>query len=98
MKRKAEGAETEITKITTDVMLIWDARYNLNCLISFLGAALFLAKPDDEDPAKTDIITALCSIQEMLTECAEALDSAIKGGTITTMKNAPAAVPAAAGA
>ena len=95
--KKIEGKTAEL-KITTNYEPIYDTRYDLNQLVAFLGAALYLASPDDEDPAKADIITALCCLQEKLAECAEALDGAWKEGILREEKSAPAAVSAAAGA
>jgi len=92
MTAKTEGKTAEI-KITTNYEPIYDTRYDLTQLVAFLGAVLYLASPDDEDPAKADIITALCCIQEKLAECAEALDGAFKEGILREEKSAPAVDP-----
>lgn len=97
MTQKTEGERVEL-KITTNYEPIYDTRLDLAQLVAFLGVVLYLASPDDEDPVKADIITALCCIQEKLAECAEALDGAWKEGTLSEEKSAPAAVSAAAGA
>ena len=92
MTQKTEGKTAEL-KITTNYGPIYDTRYDLNQLVAFLGVVLYLACPDDEDPAKADIITALCCLQEKLAECAEALDGAWKEGILSEEKSAPAVDP-----
>jgi hypothetical protein len=69
--------------ITTDIGPLWDARSDLQPLVGILGAVLYLAKPDKDDPAQADIITALVQVQETCARCADALHDAIQGGKVT---------------
>ena len=73
--------------ITTDLGGLWDARNDLQSLVGILGAVLYLAgKPDDDEPEKNDVITALVQVQETVARCADALHDAITEGKVTDLK------------
>jgi hypothetical protein len=69
--------------ITTDIGPLWDARHDLQNLVGILGAVLYLAKPDKDDPAQADLIIALVQVQETCARCADALHDAITEGKLT---------------
>ncbi len=74
--------------ITTKLGGLWDARTDLRNLTGILAAILYLSgKPDDDDPAKADIILGIVQIQETVARCAEALHDAIEGGKISETAN-----------
>lgn len=77
-----------LVAITTDIGPLWDARNDLVTLTGILGAVLYLSAPDDEDPAKADIIQGLVTVQETVARCADQLHAAIKEGTVKQEKEA----------
>lgn len=80
----------KIDGIRAEMLLapVFDARGTLTTLVGVLGAAIYLSHPGEDDPEKSDIVTALVQIQEQLAELAEGLDSAISGMKITKKEEA----------